>query len=175
MRSKSVWVLLILFFAAPINADLKSIYVGASYLNNNSEFREYASDDSGLEIALGYSLSRHLAAEVSYLDLGVLHLPNIPDAGGSIESDGIALQMVAKYPVDRFTFYGKLGSLWWNRDGVLDSVTGPVKFESDGNDLILGFGASYDVTTHLDINIEYKGTRFGHDSDLGSIGISYRF
>jgi hypothetical protein len=164
-----------LMVTVPVYADTKSIFLGASYLNSDSEFRGYSDDDDGYEIYFGYSLSKHLATEVSYFDFGTLHLPNIPDSGGRIDSDGISIQMVAMYPVDKFTLYGKLGNLWWDRKGVLGTIAGPAKFDSDGSDLMYGIGCSYDITAHLDVTAEYKIAKIGDDSKLSSVGISYHF
>jgi len=176
MRSNRIVCLISsLIFATPLAAETEGFHLGASYLNSNSEYSGYSDHGSGYELNFGYGLNKHLAFEVSYSDFGSLHLPKIPDAGGTIESDGISIQMVAKYPVDKFTFYGKLGNLWWDREGVLGSVAGPVKFNSDGSDLMYGVGASYNITSHLDVNIEFKGSNADHDSSVSTVGISYHF
>jgi len=175
MRNGVLCLLSSLVFAAPISAETDRLYLGASYLDNDSKFSGYSDHVSGFELSVGYSLSQHFAAEVSYLDLGTLHLPDGPDSGGDIDNDGFALQFVAEYPIDRFTVYGKLGNLWWSRDGVLASIGGPVKFGSDGSDLIYGIGFGYDVTDHVDVRLEYRGSDIDHDSNLASLGLSYRF
>jgi hypothetical protein len=175
MRRGFICLLVGFVFSVPASAEMEKFYLGASYLNSDTEFRGYSDEDVGYGLRAGYSLTSHFAVEMNYFDFGTFHLPYLPDAGGKIDSDGISLQMVARYPIDRFTLYGKLGNLWWDREGVLGSVAGPVKFKDDGSDLIFGIGCSYELIPQLDINTEIEGSGSGYDSKLVSLGISYHF
>ena len=159
---------------APSSAETQTIYLGASYLTSDSDFQENSDDDSGYEVNLGYSLNKHLAFEVNYLDLGTFNLPDQPDAGGTIDTDGLSILMVAKYPIESFTLYGKLGNLWWDREGALGSIAGPVKFKTDGSNLMFGIGFYYNIKDILDIKLEHKVSKLGDDDlNWSSVGIYY--
>jgi|TARA_B110000263_G_scaffold242063_1_gene247063 opacity protein-like surface antigen len=175
MRVKIICLILGLIVAVPSNAGTENLYIGASYLNSNTEFSGYSDDVDGYELDLGYSFSKHFAAEVSYFDLGNLQLPSIPDAGGNIDSDGVSLQIVAKLPINKFTLYGKFGNLWWDQDVLLNTIAGPIRQDTNGNDLIYGIGFGYAVTPHLTVGLEFKATDFGDNSTFSSLGMSYHF
>lgn len=176
MKAKVVCLIASMIVTASVDAaEGSGFYSGASYLNIKSGFEAYSDDADGFELDLGYSLGPHFAMEVSYLDLGTLNLPNTPDSGGKISSDGVSLQMVAKVPLNRFTVYGKLGSLWWNRSGQLVTIAGPVPIDVSGSDVTYGLGCGYAVTPHLLVDVEYSRTGYGNDSSLSSLGLSYRF
>jgi len=168
--------LAVLLYLTPVCAQAKGISLSASYLSNKTEFGNHSDKDGGYELSLAYSMNDYIAAELSYFDFGTHNLPQFPDAGGEIDGDGTALQVVGMYPVEKFTLYGKLGIVWWNRDGVLNTIAGPVSVNSDGNDMVYGIGCRYDFTDHIGVKIEYKRSQFDDDDlNIASVGISYSF
>jgi hypothetical protein len=165
-----------LTFAAPIVADTTGFYVAGSYLNVNADFNEHSDYDDGYGFAVGYSPNTHLSAEVSYFDFGSIRLPIAADSGGTIDNKGISLQVLGKYPLGGFMIYGKVGNLWWDKEGTLNTISGPVKFSTDGSDLLLGIGCSYEITNPLSVKIEFIDSRTsGDDLKWGALGISYTF
>jgi hypothetical protein len=172
--NKWLSVLAGLSIVLPASAATEDIYLGAAYLNSDTEFGSHSGDTNGFELNLGYSFNNYLAAEVGYLDFGTLNLPEIPDSGGRVNSDGLAMQIVVRYPVRKFTLYGELGNLWWNSDADLTTIAGPVEQDTDGNDLMYGVGLGYDLTSHFAINIDVKATNFAH-SNIVTMGARYRF
>jgi len=176
MVVRVICVFAAVMYVMSARAETDGIYLNGSYLSSDTDFGNDSDRDSGYALSLGYSLNDYLAAEASYYDFGTHTLPVVTDGGGEIDGDGTALQLVGKYPVEKFTFYGTLGMLWWGRDGVLGSVGGPVGFNADGSDWIYGLGCSYGIGERLDVRFEFKGARLGAD-DLrsGALGLSYRF
>jgi len=176
MVVKVVCLFAAVMYVASSRADTDSIYLNVSYLNSETDFGIDSDRDSGYGLGVGYSLNDHFAAEAGYYDFGTHTRPAVPDGGGEIDGDGTALQLVGKYPVEKFTLYGTLGMLWWERDGVLGTVGGPVGFNADGSDWIYGLGCGYGVTERLEVRFDYRAARLG-DDDLrsGALGLSYRF
>ena len=161
-----------LLVTASVYAEEPKYYFGASYLIAEADLMGETDNDSGFEARFGYILNKNFSFEASYLDLGTLELPNFQDSGGSVETDGYSIAALGIYPIGAFNLIGKVGYLWWDSEGTLGSIAGPVEVSSDGSDLIIGGGLSYIFTERIEIKIEYNNSQ---QFNWGSIGINYRF
>lgn len=153
-------------------AEGATFYLGASYLDAESSVNEAKDNDSGAQVTLGYAFNSNLSFEASYLDFGTLELPLYADAGGSIDNDGYSISALGVYLVNNFKVIGKAGYLWWEADGVLGSIAGPVQYAADGSEFILGVGLAYKINESFEIKIEYSKTEHFNWSLLG---INYYF
>lgn len=172
MKKLSMLVLLGLFAPAMLVADASPYYIGASIIDADTKFMGETDGDTGFEARVGYVLSEYVSFEASYLELGSMELPSFPDAGGSIDSEGYALSVLATLPLDRFSLFGKAGNLWWESDGYLGSIAGPVSYSKDGTELLLGAGVSFDVSEKIALKMEYNDSG---DFDWTSLGLNVRF
>lgn len=168
----SVWLGLLLSFPAAVLAGPPGFYVGASIQSVDAEFRQDDDTDSGWEARLGFALTKNLAVEATYSDLGEVVLPAFPDAGGSVETDALIASAVVKLPLGLFSLVGRGGVLAWDRDGELGSIAGPVSFSDDGFDLVLGAGISFELTDELEIRADYNDA---DDFSWFAAGINYHF
>lgn len=172
MKKWIIAILLGLFSSALSHADTPLYYAGVSYLNAETSFMGESDDDSGLEARFGYTLSEYLSLEISYLDLGAIELPNFPDAGGSVDTDGYAFTVLGTYPMNDFTLIGKAGNLWWDTEGSLGSIAGPISYAKNGNDLLFGAGVSYKLTDNVKVKVEFNDSQ---DFNWSVLGIDFTF
>ncbi|NQV71088.1 MAG: porin family protein [Pseudohongiella sp.] len=154
------------------NAQSSGFYIGASYLNAETELLRETDNDSGFEARLGYSLDEHFSVEANYLDLGSINLPEFQDAGGSADTDGFAVTALGIYPMGRIHLIGKIGYLWLETEGQLGSIAGPINYSSDESELMFGAGLSYNITDRIEVKLEYNESQHFNWS---SLGINYRF
>ena len=170
-----IWISAILLSLVLINysyANDTGYHLGVSYLNSEHEFMGEDDNDSGLEVRFGYSLNKNIFFEASYLDLGTVELPSNPDAGGAFDNDGYSLSAIGVYPVGDFNLIGKVGYLWWESEGSLGSIAGPIGYSSSGYDLLLGVGLSFNVNDRFELKIDYNDSQ---EFNWVSIGFNYHF
>ncbi len=172
MKKKIVVIILSLFATASASAAAPRYYWGISYINAETEFMGETDEDSGFEARFGYVLNEYFSLEAGYLDLGTMELPSSQDGGGSFETDGYGISVLGTYPINNFNLVGKIGNLWWESEGLLGSIAGPVSYSNDGADLIYGVGLSYGINDYIDIKVEFNDSE---DFNWSSLGINYRF
>lgn len=117
-------------------------------------------DGAAFEFIGGYEISRALAVEVSYLDLGEAG-DNIPPewfVSGSAMTVGILLKAPLTPGLELFA---RLGAHQW--DLRLDEDGGGRIAEDDGADGFVGFGANVRLTGNADLGLRY--TRYAIDQD----------
>jgi OOP family OmpA-OmpF porin len=151
--------------------------------------------DSSWKIFAGYQMSRNLAVEFGYTNLGEVtattpsfFLPGfgtIPSANISIESSVWEVSGVGSLPVaDRFSFFGRAGLYMADTDVSL-RFAGPPGVVDDSDDnigLTLGFGARVDLTRNLGIRAEWQrymdvsaGDFDESDVDVMALSLVWRF
>jgi OOP family OmpA-OmpF porin len=151
--------------------------------------------DSSWKIFAGYQMSRNLAVEFGYSNLGEVtattpsfFLPGfgtIPSANISIESSVWEVSGVGSLPVaDRFSFFGRAGLYMADTD-VSIRFAGPPGVVDDSDDnigLTLGFGARVDLTRNLGIRAEWQrymdvsaGDFDESDVDVMALSLVWRF
>ena len=181
MLKKIIFVIVSFIYVLPAFAETQEIqetqkvYIGSSLMTTNKGGYE---DDafSTFEINGGYSLNKHFAIELNYIDLGGSEISESHD----IDTSGIALTAVAKYPINNFTFYGEVGNYWWKQEGIMHMwwVTPyrEEKTKESSASIIWGTGVSYNVFDSLAFKFEIKNTDINSKSKvLVSIGADYYF
>lgn len=161
-------------------------FVGPGYAINSATGDNR---DTGGKLYGGYRLSRNLAVEAGYFDLGRFdYLYNTTPAGslnGNLRVRGLNLDLVGILPVsDRFSVFGRVGAAYtqarssFGRTGVVPQAAS--RNEKDTN-LKLGLGVQYAVTDRLSVRGEIERYRVndavrsrGH-IDMASVGLVYSF
>ena len=158
--------------------------------------------DTAYKIIAGLNLNQYIGIEGQYVDLGKSsykgkdYLPGIVDYTGKadLESYGLGLNLVGKYPIQDFALFAKVGYHFMHTkysDRATNHLTGDSeKYSKSSRKMIpsFGIGASYAITNHLSLLAEYerfngigRGIRQSglelvkHDVDFASVGIRYHF
>ena len=149
-------------------------------------------DDSGLgwKGFIGYNFTRHFGLEAGYVDLGEVDgdfTITAPAAGTGkldVEVTGYTISALARYPLyERFEMFGKVGGLFWDKDGRATFIAPPaaaaVSADDDGMDVTIGVGMKYDFTEHIGVRAEWdRYFGVGDDSanvDMYSVGIEFEY
>ena len=142
--------------------------------------------DSGWKAFAGYKITKNLAVEGSYTNLGeatartVVTAPVAGTFNSTLEFESWSISAVGILPLnDQFSLFARLGLNVWNLDG---SVTGTgsgsttVTTGDDGADVVYGLGASYNFSQNLSLRGEWERYDFdGSDVDLLSVGLAWAF
>ncbi|MCP4661288.1 MAG: outer membrane beta-barrel protein [bacterium] len=138
----------------------------------------------------GLHLGDHLGVELAYHDFGAQNccssILSSPNFGFDINVDGYSAAFVARLPVRRFAFFGKLGYLFWDADGRLYRMWPPRTdpYSADGSAPMAGAGTEFSVTNHLGVRLEWEYFDFDdaapyeavyEEISMLSAGIQYRF
>jgi OOP family OmpA-OmpF porin len=130
--------------------------------------------DSSWKIFGGYRFHPNFAAEAFYANWGEISLRSGPlSVTGEVSTVGIAALGIVPLG-HQFALFGKLG--FGNTDQEFTATApGLLASESnDGTEMILGFGATYSLTSNLGLRAEWE-TLNDSEVDIISIGIQYRF
>jgi len=115
------------------------------------------SDDMAYKVNLGYSLSKNYSIEFNYFDFG--ESDRYDDLSG-LSAEAYSVEFLAKYPINNFSLYVKLGSLWWKEEGNRtlwwEEVPTKEHIKNNGNDTIYGAGISYNLTKNISLKIEFQ-------------------
>ena len=172
MKKYSYLLLSCLFTTTAVFAENTNFYIGASYLDAETDLLANSDKDSGFEARIGYVLNSNFSFEANYLDLGQLKLPAFPDAGGSVQTDGYGLGVLGIYPSGNFNLIGKLGYFWWDSAGTLGSIAGPVKYTAEDSEVIYGVGLSYNVSDNIELRTDYNDSQ---QFNWASLGLNFRY
>lgn len=165
-------------------------YIGGSIGQSNYKFDcsgvSCDKSDFGFKVFGGYTFTPYLGVEAHYVDLGKITLdpsfvPGVGTVSGDIKSSGFGLSLLAQYPIEQFSIFGKLGFTY------LDTkVSGSISGVGSGSDsetatnFSYGIGGAYNFNKQLSARLEWERFRAEfqsekEDVDLISIGITYRF
>ncbi|MFL6708109.1 MAG: outer membrane beta-barrel protein [Massilia sp.] len=144
--------------AAPA-APASNFYVGAGVGQSEQKYSIEGMNAKDNETAFlingGYKFNQNVALEIGYTSFGKLE-ESVPNASLSIEPKSFYAAVVGTYPInEQFAVFGKLGAartrttLSVSLNGVSDSV------KNNDNSVLVGIGASYAVTSNVDITLEY--------------------
>ena len=148
-------LLLVLLIVASSNSqskEISNIYLGASVALSGYN------DDEGSpsKFNVGYNFSENFSVEYNHINLGT---SDPFDGSGSLSAKSNTIEILAKYPVNDFSFYAKSGISRWAEQGVMNQwwkESAPnVKIKEKGTDLFLGIGVSYNIIKNLSVKIEY--------------------
>lgn len=187
-------------------------YVGASVGQSKASFRGTSQADQLLDLGFedaattlddkdtahrlygGYRLHRHLAVELTYVDLGKssIHSTVVPTGllDASVRTSGAELSAVGLWPLaDRFTLFARAGTLAartrasYSSGGSVRLIEGERNQTKRSTKLMYGAGATYDFTPNLGMRVEWSHyDKLGNDLTGGefnarvlSAGIQWRF
>lgn len=161
-------------------------YAGLGFSTAASDLRGASADGSASEFVLGYRLTKHFAAELSYLD-GDGRTDLIPQGSTSSmlfwKSRGPGIAAVGILPVGAFSLVGKVGA-YRLKTSLRELVTGPGGTLSDTTTTAsdwqstFGFGAQYALTDGVSLRAMLERIDSKGDLDavtLYSAGIELRF
>lgn len=118
-----------------------------------------------LKAAVGWQFSPFVGVELSYNDFG--QFPGPTPAFTDFDMTGVSAAVIGTLPVsERLALYAKAGQVWWSTDssffffgrnaGVNES--GTLSFSEA--DVLLGVGASYELSDQLELELEYNYHEF---------------
>jgi len=156
---------------------------------------------TGWKIFAGYELSRYLAVEGSYVDLGEFEVSasgnrlgsppgNTMTAKGTNKLTGFGLDMVGTWPAnEQWGVIGQAGIFLWTQDFVLTTASvfvgvpgGTESEKPTRTSLEFGVGVKYDITKNLAARVQLQrfagignDTTGKLDANLVSFSLAYRF
>lgn len=142
--------------------------------------------DIGFKAFGGYMFTPYLGVEAHYVNLGKLTLdpmvvPGIGTVSGEIESSGFGASLIAQYPIEQFSIFGKLGFTYLDTE-VTGSIAGlgSASESESATNFSFGLGAAYNFNKQLSARLEWERFRAEfqgekEDVDLISVGVVYRF
>ena len=148
--------------------------IGYANIKNDDPTFDFDANDTGYKFFASYSFANYLGFEGAFIDFGepsddVLGLP------GKIDAEGYTLYAVGRLPLaDSVELFGKAGVISWDADSIVD---GALVGADDGDDLALGFGASWNANGTLGLRAEYEWFDIP-DADnvwMASLGFVLRF
>lgn len=173
--------------ALPLSASAQA-YLGAGL--GSSDAKEFCSDSASdcdktgttWRLFAGWRFSRHLAAEIAYVDLGRF---NQTVAGGRARAEiqGPEATLLAIYQVNQVSLFGRVGA-YYAKTKV--AVEGPLSTSAneDNGGLTYGLGLQYDFTGGLGARLEWQHyakvgdtttTGSGLDINAFTLSVLYRF
>lgn len=175
MNKFNIVALLCMLVLPQAHAENSGFYLGASYLNATSDFLGESDDDTGFEGRFGYNFSEFFSIELSAFEFGDMEFSGSSKFQGHIDSYGAELAAIGKYPLaNNLNVTGKVGGLWSVKEGSLveNNVAGNSNYRSDGVDMVIGVGLSYNLTQKLELKIDYNDSK---DVNWLAVGLNYNF
>jgi opacity protein-like surface antigen len=208
MRSRNLIVCFVLAasFASNALADDSGFYIGASV--GSAEHAEEVvltpsdvppmvgesdSRDTSWALTLGYRVSRNLAFELGYLDLGDMEASVADPTGESdaqgrftFSTEGVTVAMLGQFPIGKWTPYVKAGVLFSETEldftGTLSGATFGDSVKGDSEDPFFGAGVTYDVGSRWKVRLDFTHVMDAGDPETGrsdyhnaSLGLSWHF
>jgi OOP family OmpA-OmpF porin len=145
-------------------ASAEGFYVGAGLGQTTVKADGFKDDDIGFKIFGGYAFNQNFAAEIEYLDGGTAK-----DDGIKAEASYFAASVVGSIPLgNAFSLFARLGFAAWD----LDTNVG----DDDGEDLLYGIGAAFNVTEQLQVRLEWEAIDVdGGDADTIGVNALFKF
>jgi len=170
----------------PLSASAQA-YVGAGL--GSSDARDFCRDltdcdksGSTWRVFGGWRFSRHLAAELAYVDLGRF-THNVAGTRTRVEADGPEATLLAIYQASQVSIFGKVGAYYANTKAAVEGATSTSTKEKNGG-LTYGLGLQYDFTGGLGARLEWQHyakvgdtntTGSGLDINAFTLSVLYRF
>ncbi len=174
-------------------ASLEKNYFNGQLAGAGATGLSSSTDGSGYQWRLqgGYRFNQYLAVEAGYIDFGQADY-KASYAGGSargkLKAGGADLVALASLPVNQdFSVFGKAGLVFAHVQSSL-AAGAPAGLASDSSNSnvvrpLLGIGANYKLTEHLDLRADFdhvSGLGDSHktgkmDSNMVSLGFAYGF
>jgi OmpA-OmpF porin, OOP family len=137
--------------------------------------------DTAWRILGGYQLSKHLAVELGYTDVGEVSA-SAGTASATIEAKIWEVVAVGSWPfTPNFSAFGKLG-LYRGETDFSTNIPGFGNESESNTDMTYGIGVRFDFTKNLGVRAEYQiykdigGGNIGEgDVDVMSLGVIWKF
>lgn len=141
----------------------------------------------------GYKLNKNFAVEGGYTDLGKMSLSMtttgpVASISGNYKATVWEVNAVGILPINEsFSVFGKLGYHWDDVNSTVAGISGAsaitVNKDYSGNDFKFGAGAEYNINKNVGLRLEYErysnignsSSSGGHDVDVASLGMTYKF
>ena len=125
-------------------------------------------NDRGFKVFGGYNFGviplLDIAVEGSYVDFG-----QASSSGQKVDTTGLDLFGLAAFNLGPIGVFGKVGSIWWNRDSNIGTL------DDSGIDMAYGIGARFQIKS-FGIRAEYEYFDIdGSDIGMFSAGVSWTF
>jgi OOP family OmpA-OmpF porin len=144
-----------------------------------------SSNDSGSgtqwRLQVGYRFNHYLAVEAGYIDFGKASYTASYAGGsaqGSLKAGGVDIAALAFLPLsDDFSVFGKVGGVEAKVESSLSAV-GPAALASGSDSVnefrpLLGVGASYKLSQHLDLRADYDYVNnLGNSDKTGTMAVN---
>jgi OmpA-OmpF porin, OOP family len=173
--------------ALPLSAAAQP-YLGAGL--GTSDAREFCRDITDCDKTgttwrafAGWRFSRHLAAELAYVDLGRF-THNVGGTRTRVEGDGPEATLLAIYQVNQVSIFGRIGGYYANTKAAVEAPTGSTATKEKNSGLTYGLGLQYDFTGGLGARLEWQHyAKVGDSNTTGSaldinaftLSLLYRF
>lgn len=148
----------------------------SDFSNQTGNIYRSDSSDTSFGITFGQDLNPNAAVEFSYTDFG-----SAVRGGGDLKASAASASYVAKLPVDRITFFGKVGLAYGWTDSRPARFSDVPSGSDSGFGPHLGLGASFDINKQLAIVGQWEQTSMpfageGQEHvDNTSIGLRVKF
>ena len=171
-----------LLAAGTFAAQAADFFAGASLGLSRYKTEDYPGvsvdrSDTGYKVFGGATFTPNFSLEAGYVNLGKLTATD-GVTSGSIRGTGFYVDAVGEFPVaNQFSLFGKVGAF---RGEAKASVPGIGSAKDTGTDVKFGIGGAYAFNKNLSLRAEVERYRFNvfddkGDTDLYSVGLSYRF
>ncbi|GAA5523516.1 hypothetical protein Maes01_00061 [Microbulbifer aestuariivivens] len=167
MYKKTLLVSLMIF--ASVNVSAEGAYFGTSIGQAEVDISGLQSATS-FSLTAGYEVTRNIALEVAYVDLGSVEVSGAPF---TLSTDGLNFSAVAALPVhEKVDVFAKLGFFRWDFS-VDESGAGEV-FSDDGTDMSYSVGATANLTEQFDAVLEYQVFEWDGD-EISNVSLGAKF
>jgi len=127
--------------------------------------------DAGWQIGGGVNLTRFVAVEAAYVDLGTTAFDGEWDGVsdvGTIDKTGIRASVLGIWPItEKFSLFGKAGMCRWEVDEAEVYAGIPESHSADGTDPTFGIGVGFKLTDRIGFRGEWE--RF---LDVGEVDVT---
>lgn len=167
---------LAVLFTSAAYADGLSLGASVGYVNieDNEPGFDFEANDTGYKLFASYEFSNRIGLEAGYIDFGEPD-DQFQGLSGEIDASGWNLYAVGNLPMsDGVDLFAKAGIVSWNADSIIDGI---LVDTDDGNDLALGFGASWAMTENFGLRAEADWFDIDEADSvwMASVGFELRF
>jgi opacity protein-like surface antigen len=140
----------------------------------DSTVDEWDEDDTAYKFFLGYRMTRFLAFELDYINLGEPSGDVIPGFNVDASVDGFAPYVVGTIPLGQwFEVYGRLGYFFYDATvGVEDGLGGRAEFDEESEELVYGAGIGANIGERLNVRFEYERFDFENVDDADALWLT---
>lgn len=173
-------------------ADIDNRRIGNQLLNPGFSITSINEDDrdKGYKVFVGYDLSRYVALEAGYFDLGNFSFSSATFPAGTLNGEldtrGINLDLVATLPIrSRLSAFARVGVNYAETEGAFSGTAFNGALDSNPSEREanpkFGMGLQYAFNHKLAMRVEAERYRVSNalddkdDVDLLSVGLIYRF